>query len=187
MPATTIAPAGAPAPAVRGALPRRRARLRALVRTVHLVLGLASGLVVFGVALSGAIYVFEEEIRALYETSYTRVRPRDPATRLAASELQVRGETALAAALGRLDVVENTGLGLSRDPSHAATYWGYREKPSVYYQVYLDPYTGDVLRVHNINRDRSISSAPSTRASSCRMRSATRSSAGAWWCSWSCS
>ena len=50
---------------------------------MHLVLGLASGAIVLGVALSGAIYVFEEEIRELYQHRYTRVPPRDASARLA--------------------------------------------------------------------------------------------------------
>jgi uncharacterized iron-regulated membrane protein len=50
-------------------------------------------------------------------------------------------------------VVEGMGLGISLDPSHAATYWGYREKPHVYYQAYLDPYTGAVLAVKNLDWD----------------------------------
>jgi uncharacterized iron-regulated membrane protein len=34
-----------------------------LIRQVHLILGLASGLVVFIVAVTGSLYVFEEEGR----------------------------------------------------------------------------------------------------------------------------
>ena len=131
---------------------RPRLRLRGIVQKVHLVLGLASGVIVFGVALSGAIYVFEEEIRSLYQESYTRVPPRDQGSRLPASELARRGEIALTGALGVVESL-STGLGLSLDPTHAATFWGHREKPNLYYQVYLDPYTGVVLRVQNQDWD----------------------------------
>ena len=117
------------------------------------MLGLASGAIVLGVALSGAIYVFEEELRELYQHRYTRVPPRDASARLAPSELRRRGDTALLDALGTLGVVDATGLGISLDPSHAATYWGHREKPHVFYQAYLDPYTGDVLAVRNMDWD----------------------------------
>jgi uncharacterized iron-regulated membrane protein len=44
-----------------------------LIRQVHLILGLASGLVVFIVAVTGSLYVFEEEGRELFQHDFYHV------------------------------------------------------------------------------------------------------------------
>lgn len=50
--------------------------LRTWWRTVHLWLGLASGLVVVVVSLTGCLYVFEEEIRDVTQTEQRFVKPQ---------------------------------------------------------------------------------------------------------------
>jgi uncharacterized iron-regulated membrane protein len=64
---------------------------RRIVFTLHLCLGRASGLVLFLVGLTGALYVFEPEIKALHAGH--RVTPL--AERLPASVLAERGRAAL--------------------------------------------------------------------------------------------
>nr|MCU0354079.1 PepSY domain-containing protein [Cytophagales bacterium] len=51
-------------------------RLRRLIGQIHLWLGLASGLVVFIVSLTGCLYVFEEEIRAATHADFYYVPPQ---------------------------------------------------------------------------------------------------------------
>jgi uncharacterized iron-regulated membrane protein len=50
---------------------------RKIILQLHLWLGLTSGLVVFIVALTGAMYVFEEEGRELFQHKYYHVTPAD--------------------------------------------------------------------------------------------------------------
>jgi CHAT domain-containing protein len=52
---------------------------RKLIGQVHLYLGLSSGLLVFIISITGCIYVFEAEIRSLYEYSYTYVKAENRA------------------------------------------------------------------------------------------------------------
>lgn len=49
--------------------------LRKLIGQIHLWLGLASGLVTFVVALTGTLYVFEEEARDVFQARYFYVEP----------------------------------------------------------------------------------------------------------------
>ena len=52
--------------------------VKKLIRKIHLWLGLASGLVVFLVSITGCIYVFEQEINQLLQTGvYRDVEPQD--------------------------------------------------------------------------------------------------------------
>jgi uncharacterized iron-regulated membrane protein len=44
-----------------------------LIRQLHLILGLASGLIVFIVAVTGSLYVFEEEGRELFQHDFYHV------------------------------------------------------------------------------------------------------------------
>ncbi len=45
-------------------------RLKKIANTIHLWLGLVSGLVVFIVSLTGCLYVFEEELRDIFQPQY---------------------------------------------------------------------------------------------------------------------
>jgi uncharacterized iron-regulated membrane protein len=58
-------------------------KLKKLLRPIHLLLGLASGIVIFTVAITGCIYAFEEEMRSLiYHDLYTYESKGTPATEL---------------------------------------------------------------------------------------------------------
>jgi len=55
--------------------------LKKVFHNIHLVLGLVSGLIVFLVAISGCIYVFEEEARVVFQNKYYYVSPQNIQTR----------------------------------------------------------------------------------------------------------
>lgn len=61
--------------------------IRKLILQLHLWLGLVSGLVVFIVATTGALYVFEEEGRELFQQKYYHVSVPENATRLPLTQL----------------------------------------------------------------------------------------------------
>ncbi|NLX56758.1 MAG: PepSY domain-containing protein [Planctomycetaceae bacterium] len=116
---------------------------RRTMRRLHLWLGLAAGSVVFVVALSGSVYVFEREIQDWLQ-GYRHVdavpRPTQPPSRLRAiAEQQLAGETA--------SRVYYEG------PARAA-YVQFGDMKSRYYKlVYVNPYDGRVLKVKDMNHD----------------------------------
>lgn len=67
-------------------IPKKKQQFKKLVRTIHLWLGLSSGLVVFIVGLTGAMFVFEEEGRELFQHHYYYVAAT-AAARLPADQL----------------------------------------------------------------------------------------------------
>jgi uncharacterized iron-regulated membrane protein len=111
-----------------------------LTGKVHLWLGLSSGLIVFIIAVTGCIYAFQEEIQNL--TQPYRVVEAQQKQFLPPSEIQKIAESAL----------PNKHL-------HAVLYQGttgsaraifYSDAPEeYYYKVYINQYTGEVLKVNN--------------------------------------
>jgi len=121
---------------------------------LHRWVGLASGLVVFVVSLSGAVYVWEAELFALGHRNLVRVTPAT--TRADAAAL-------VAAAQGALeDGRQVQRLTLYRDPGRAAVALSQRGNPAAthsfeeyhwYDEVYLDPATARVLGVVDRTRE----------------------------------
>ncbi|MFT4033851.1 MAG: PepSY-associated TM helix domain-containing protein, partial [Siphonobacter sp.] len=108
---------------------------------IHLWLGLASGIIVIIVSLTGCIYVFEKEIRNLtepYQFVEVRQKPYLPPSRLKQiAEKHLEG-----------NIANNV---MYRSPGLSATV-GFFDKQH-YYLIYLNQYTGEVLKVKNMNRD----------------------------------
>jgi uncharacterized iron-regulated membrane protein len=115
--------------------------IRNIIVKIHLWLGFASGLVVFLLAVTGCILAFEVEIRKISEP-FRKVsiqsRPFLPP-----SQLKTIAEKHLDSrrALG----VEYPGVGKSA----VAAYYDETH----YELVFLNPYTGEVLKHKNMNRD----------------------------------
>lgn len=127
-------------------------RFRKLTRTLHLWLGLVSGLVVFIVSVTGCLYVFESEIQSLYNGSYTRVEAQNGPL-LPVSELARRGRQALATEVEMPAQVDYATVSIYTDPSKAAYYYVYDKKQALQHYVHLNPYTGAVLRVRDMHND----------------------------------
>lgn len=116
--------------------------MRKLFYKLHLWLGLASGLLVVVIALTGALYVFQEELSSI--GSYQRVEAQNapylyPSQLLAAAEKQLPGKT--------LNTIKYKAPGKAAE----AIFYGYN--PTYYYIVYLNPYTGQVLKVKDMDKD----------------------------------
>ncbi|HRQ52541.1 MAG TPA: PepSY-associated TM helix domain-containing protein, partial [Agriterribacter sp.] len=112
-----------------------------LTGKIHLWLGLSSGLVVLILGITGCILAFELEIRSFTEPfRNVKVENRDV---LPPSELKGIAEKHLASkkALG----IEYPG----KDKAAVAAY--YDEKK--YELVFMNPYSGEVLKHKNMNRD----------------------------------
>ncbi|HYG18682.1 MAG TPA: PepSY-associated TM helix domain-containing protein [Ohtaekwangia sp.] len=122
----------------------RKNTLKYWIGKVHLWLGLTSGLVVFIIAITGCIYAFQSEIQDLTQP-YRFVGQQSKAF-LPPSELKAIGERELP---GRKIHAVLYGQG-----GQAAQVIFFDFEPNYhYYLVYVNPYTGAVLNVKNMERD----------------------------------
>lgn len=114
-----------------------------IVRKIHLWCGLASGAVVFIVAVTGCFYAFEYELRELFQ-AYRHIEPENapllpPSRLLPLAEAAFPGHTVHSIAYG--------------DAADAAQVIFYEPEPLVYAAAYLNPYTGEVLHVQDFTRE----------------------------------
>lgn len=117
--------------------------IRKAVRKIHLWLGLASGPVVFVVAVTGCLYAFQMEIQD-WTQPFRFVERQDgpflpPSVLKAAAEKELPGK--------HIHAVQYLG------PERAAQVIFYNIEPEYYYLVYVNPYTADVLAVKDMARD----------------------------------
>lgn len=111
------------------------------MRKLHLWLGLLSGLVVFIIALTGCIYAFQQEILDATE-SYRFVAKEDkpylqPSELVDIARQQLPGK--------ELHSIKY----YKEDRAVEAVFYHY--EPTYYHAVYLNPYSGKVLRVEDLN------------------------------------
>lgn len=119
--------------------------MKKIVGKVHLWLGLTSGLVVLIISVTGCLLAFEWELRSLFSGSYFHVEPRadvqplPPSVLRGIAEKQVPGKAANGINYGGAD--------------YSTTVQFYGGDPEYYYQVFLNPYTGEVLKVWDAKDD----------------------------------
>jgi uncharacterized iron-regulated membrane protein len=116
---------------------------RKIIRYVHLWLGLTSGLVVFILAVTGCIYAFQTEIQDLTQ-SYRFVQPADQAY-IPPSRMRDLAEPLLPD--------KKIHSVLYGEKHRAAVVSFYNADPEYYYLVYVNPYTGAVLKVKDMSTD----------------------------------
>jgi len=114
-------------------------KFKKTIRNIHLWLGLSSGLLVFIIAVTGCLYAFQDEIQNLteeYRFVPVRNAPYLPPT-----------------ALGEIAKKELPNKVLHaikyNEKGKAATAIFYHYEPTYYYYVYLNPYTGKILKTVN--------------------------------------
>lgn len=117
-------------------MPRPNKSLKYYAGKLHLWLGFATGLVVFIVAITGCIYCFQEEIRSLYD-DYKYVEAQDKPF-LPPSEIK---KIAYETIPGRH--VYSVVYG---DKTDALELVYYEADPEFYHLVYVNPYTGEVIK-----------------------------------------
>lgn len=115
---------------------------------MHLWLGLASGLVVFILGITGAIYTFSDELKDLFYKDRRFVAVPQQGEKLPLDSLISIAQNAL----GKKHKI--TRAELSQDPTRSymfrafklnkkgTGYWNYYD---YYLKVYLDPYTGKII------------------------------------------
>ena len=119
---------------------RQKLTVKKLIRQLHLILGLTSGLVVFIVSLAGAVLAFEEEGREAFQHEFYHV-PHAGTGRLPFKQLQ----DTLKAHYPKARV---TSIRFKETPDAAIIFFNKKESA-----VSIDPYTGTILGVRDLNRD----------------------------------
>jgi uncharacterized iron-regulated membrane protein len=109
-------------------------------RKIHLILGLVSGVIIFVVSVTGALYVFNEEIKNITET-FRRVEPENKPVIPPSKAFSIAKEIN----------AENHIHGLVYgEKDEAVEVIFYEEKPEFYASAFLNPYSGEVLKYrHN--------------------------------------
>lgn len=116
---------------------------------LHLWLGLASGIVIVIVAITGCIYVFEREIRSVTEP-WQFVKAEDRPM-LPPSVLKQKAEQF--AFGGKTDTLQKRILGVTYNAPGFAAISAYNIKETGYSMLYQNPYTGEVLKEKRLNKD----------------------------------
>lgn len=118
---------------------------------LHLWLGLASGLVVVVIGLTGSIYAFQEELKEVFYKDKLFVTPQATPVR-PLSELLTAAKEALGGKkkITRVEVENKPDRAYvfraQKTNARKVFYWNYYE---YYNQVYINPYTAEVLAVEN--------------------------------------
>ncbi len=116
---------------------------RKLIGKLHLWLGLSSGLVVFIVALTGCIYAFQDEIKTLTRP-YLFVEEQQE-EKLPPSVLKEIAEEELPG--------KHVHAVMYNPAGHSVQVIFYSDVDDYYYFVYINPYTGHVLKVKDEFKD----------------------------------
>lgn len=126
-----------------------------LILKIHLWLGLASGLIVVILGITGCLYVFEEELRPIIHDYYYVDQVKDK--KLPISQLL---EIAKEANKKIHPKQSFSGCRTFNDEKRTVVAWFYEEldEDAIWYwnqyqtnYVYLDPYTGSVLKIEDYN------------------------------------
>jgi uncharacterized iron-regulated membrane protein len=120
-----------------------KGRIKHWIGKLHLWLGFTSGIVVFIVAITGCLYAFQSEIQELiqpYRHVQKQERPFLPPSELRAiAEKQLPGK--------KIHAVQYEGS------DRAALVIFYAYEPQYFYNLYVNPYTGEVLKVKDMYSD----------------------------------
>lgn len=115
--------------------------LKKIIGKIHLWLGLTAGLVVLFLGITGCILAFEVEIRNLTET-YRKVEPQNKAYLLPSAVKEI----------AQKHLVSKEALGIEYPGRNKAALASYYDSDH-YEIVFLNPYTGQVLKHKNMNDD----------------------------------
>ncbi|KQC33452.1 sulfite reductase [Nonlabens sp. YIK11] len=109
------------------------------IRSIHKILGLASGIVVFIVAITGALWAFKDEVKALSDDyKYVTVRDQPVLTPTMVQEL--------AAEMYPGKSLHGT---VYNEPGESIEAIFYQESPLFYRSIFLNPYTGKLLHTED--------------------------------------
>lgn len=111
--------------------------VKKIAHSLHLWLGIPSGLLVFVIALTGCMYVFKAEIESItqpYRSIASQSSPLlPPSVLIQRAEEQLPGKPLMSLNY--------------RPVGQAAEAFFYGYNPDYYYSVFIHPYTGEVLKI----------------------------------------
>jgi len=116
--------------------------MKKLFHKLHLWLGLISGLLVFIIAITGSLYAFKDEISGIGKYHYVEARNE---RFLLPSQLSKIAENCLPDK--DIQAVKYNG----KTKAAELIFYGYH--PNYYQIIYLNPYTGQVQKVKDMNKD----------------------------------
>ncbi len=125
--------------------------LRKWIGTLHLWLGLSSGIIVFILGITGCLYVFIEEIEPLVYKDKLFIRPMDqpkkPATEIWQAAQQAIGEEHRLTG-GRFPNIPDQTCKFTVYKGKEGGFW-YWQGIEFYRSVYVNPYTAEVVKVED--------------------------------------
>lgn len=137
---------------------KKKKTFKQWIGQAHLWLGLTSGLVVLFLAITGCIYVFSQEISEWQHEDVMYV-PEVKAQRLPVSTVwqetfKVVGDSI---DLGDAHVYSDPGRSVEfhcyKAAKNAEECFWYFDAIDYYYHIYVDPYTGKILGIHDQEKD----------------------------------
>lgn len=120
----------------------KKSTFRKVIGWLHLWLGLGSGLIVCFLGITGCILAFEREIEDVSQP-YRFVATRQ-APVLAPSAIQ---------AIAVKQLPDKKLHSVSYEPGKASVASFYNAEPEYYHMVFIDPYTGEVLKKKDMSDD----------------------------------
>jgi len=117
---------------------KRKQLFKKFIRKIHLWLGLATGLVVFIVSITGAIYVFEPDINLLLQAGVYRNVERQDKPFISPLEIKKRSEEFFQKRIVSMNVT------VYPEGDRANIVW-VRDSTRKYTAIVQNPYTGEVI------------------------------------------
>ncbi|OBQ57413.1 PepSY domain-containing protein [Tamlana sp. s12] len=114
-------------------------KYRKQILTLHKILGLVTGVVVFVVAITGCCWAFKEEIESLY-SDYKTVEVQN------LPQITVTEAQTIAQKLFPNNHIHGAIFG---KPDEAIQVIFYDREPEFYRDVYLNPYSGEVIQIND--------------------------------------
>ncbi|WP_423146524.1 PepSY-associated TM helix domain-containing protein [Rubrolithibacter danxiaensis] len=117
--------------------------VKKIVGKLHLVLGFASGLIVLFLSITGCMLAFQKEIELItapYQFVEPQSKPVLPPAQLGKIALKSLPDKKLHSVI-------------YLDDRHSAQVTFFSAEPAHYYIVYINPYSGSVLKVKNMEKD----------------------------------
>ncbi|MEM1002258.1 MAG: PepSY-associated TM helix domain-containing protein, partial [Bacteroidota bacterium] len=128
-----------------------------IIGKIHLWLGLASGLVVFIVSITGCIYVFEKELKGIFRKDRLITEVEEDAVRLSTSILVNNAEALFNHKYKAYSLVVPTSKNETlqvhffkrRSIEETGLWTWYGQEQQYYYIVYMNPYNGQLVYMEN--------------------------------------
>ena len=128
-------------------------KIRKLINKIHLTLGLLSGSIIIIIAVTGAIFAFEEEIRSLYESDFWYVTSKSDKKLLSVSTLKNIADTEFKKVEQNSEAIQYESIMFYNQPERSYSFIYYNANPLIYREIIIDQYSGNVLNNKNYLTD----------------------------------